>query len=139
MVAARGADESTAWRQPVDLVVLCDKATSELPELFTLGRGAPCWSDQASLARDLLGDDPVTIIVALKAAVRAGATPIDLGQSLAYAAALRVARFGNANEHSDWETAHHVFTYANAVHQMLRRIGTAHTDAQVATVRARRC
>jgi hypothetical protein len=35
-----------------------------------------------------------------------------------------VARFGNANEHADWETAHHVFTYANAVDQMLKRIGT---------------
>jgi hypothetical protein len=35
--------------------------------------------------------------------------------------ALRVARFGNANEHSDWETAHHVFTYANALHAMLGR------------------
>ncbi|MGC2078725.1 MAG: Rieske (2Fe-2S) protein [Xanthobacteraceae bacterium] len=135
MVAARGADESTAWRQPVDLIALCDKADSELPELFAVGRGAACWSDHAALARDLLRDDPVTIIDALKAAIRAGAAPVDLGQALAYAAALRVARFGNANEHSDWETAHHVFTYANAVHQMLKRIGTAHTDAEVAAVR----
>ena len=39
-----------------------------------------------------------------------------------------MARFGNANEHADWETAHHVFTYANAVHQMLKRIGTANAD-----------
>jgi nitrite reductase/ring-hydroxylating ferredoxin subunit len=135
MVAARGADESTAWRQPVDLVALCDKAASQLAELFALGRGAPCWSDHAALARDLLGDDPVTIIDALKAAIRAGAAPVDLGRSLAYAGALRMARFGNANEHSDWETAHHVFTYANAIHQMLKRIGTAHTDAQVADAR----
>src|SRR5262249_53186107 len=43
----------------------------------------------------------------------------------AYAAALRVAHFGTANEHSDWETAHHVFTYANAAHQMVKRIGDA--------------
>jgi nitrite reductase/ring-hydroxylating ferredoxin subunit len=136
MVASRGADESTAWRQPVDLVALCDKVASELPELFAVGRGAPCWSDHAALARDLLGDDPVTIIDALKAAIRAGAAPIDLGRSLAYAAALRVARFGNANEHSDWETAHHVFTYANAVHQMLRRIGTFYADGDVTAVRA---
>ena len=135
MVASRGADESTAWRQPVDLVALCDKVASELPELFAVGRGAPCWSDHAALARDLLGDDPVTIIDALKAAIRAGAAPIDLGRSLAYAAALRVARFGNANEHSDWETAHHVFTYANAVHQMLRRIGTSYADGDVTAVR----
>jgi hypothetical protein len=46
-----------------------------------------------------------------------------------------VARFGNANEHSDWETAHHVFTYANALHQMLKRIGTAHTDEHVTAMR----
>jgi hypothetical protein len=44
-----------------------------------------------------------------------------------------VARFGNANEHSDWETAHHVFTYANAVDQLLKRIGTA--DGDVTAVR----
>ena len=61
---------------------------------------------------------------ALKAAVLAGASPVDLGRSLAYAAALRVARFGSANEHADWETALHVFTYSNAVHQALKRIGT---------------
>ena len=36
-----------------------------------------------------------------------------------------MARFGNANEHADWETAHHVFTHVNALHQMLKRIGTA--------------
>jgi len=136
MVAARGADESTAWRQPVDLIALCDKAARQLPELFAVGRGAHCWSDHAALARELLGDDPVTIIDALKAAIRAGAGPSDLGRSLAYGAALRVARFGNANEHTDWETAHHVFTYANALHQMLKRIGTAHTDGHVTAVRA---
>ena len=69
---------------------------------------------------------------AIKAAVRAGAAPADLGRSLAYAAALRVARFGNANEHADWETAHHVFTYANALHQMLGRIGIADIDGYFA-------
>jgi nitrite reductase/ring-hydroxylating ferredoxin subunit len=136
MVTARGADESTAWRQPVDLVALCDRAVAQLPELFAVGHGASCWSNHAALAGELLVDDPVTIIDALEAAIRAGAAPSDLGQSLAYGSALRVARFGNANEHGDWETAHHVFTYANAVHQMLKRIGTAHTDGHVTAVRA---
>jgi hypothetical protein len=135
MVAARGAEESTAWRQPVDLVALCEEAASQLPELFASGRGANGWSDHAALARELLGDDPARIVDSLKAAIRAGAAPADLGRSLAYSAALRVARFGNANEHADWETAHHVFTYANAVHQMLKRIGTADNDTHVAAVR----
>ena len=136
MVAARGAEESTAWRQPVDLVALCDEATSQLPELFATDGGAHGWLDHAALARELLGDDPAGIVDALKAAIRAGAAPADLGRSLAYAAALRVARFGNANEHADWETAHHVFTYANAVHQMLKRIETAKINGYVTSVRS---
>jgi hypothetical protein len=135
MVAARGAEESTAWRQPVDLIALCEQAGSELPQLFAAGSGARDWSEHAALVRVLLGDDPVRIVDALKAAIRASATPIDLSRSLAYGAALRIARFGNANEHGDWETAHHVFTYANALHQMLKRIGTAHTDEHATAVR----
>jgi hypothetical protein len=93
------------------------------------------WSDHAALARALLGDDPIAIIGALKAAIRAGAVASDLGRSIAYAAALRLARFGTANEHADWETAHHGFTYANAIHQMLKRIGTADRDGHIEAVR----
>ena len=99
-----------------------------MPDLFAASHSARGWSDHAALAQELLGDDPARIVDAIKAAIRAGAAPADLGRSLAYGAALRVARFGNANEHADWETAHHVFTYANAVYQMLRRIGIATID-----------
>jgi nitrite reductase/ring-hydroxylating ferredoxin subunit len=124
MAAARGAEESTAWRQPIDLIALCEQAALELPRLVAGRRNASCWSDHAILSETLLADDPAAIIDALTAAARAGASPADLGRALAYAAALRVARFGTANEHADWETAHHVFTYANAVHQALKRIGS---------------
>ena len=133
MVAARGAEESTAWRQPVDLIALCDQAASDLPQRFAAGVHG--WSDHAALARELLGDDPVKIVDTIKAAICAGAAPTDLSRSLAYAAALRVARFGNANEHGDWETAHHVFTYANAVDQILKRIRTTDTNGQVGATR----
>ena len=136
MVAARGADESTAWRQPADLIALCQTTTTEFPVLFAAGRGGERWSEHAALARALLDDDPAAIMDALKAAVRAGAAPSDLGRSLAYAAALRVAHFGNANEHSDWETAHHVFTYANGIHQMIKRIGITDSDCHAEAVRS---
>jgi hypothetical protein len=128
MAAARGAEESTEWRQPVDLVALCDEVAGQMPELFAASHRAYGWSEHAALAGELLGDDPVGITEAIKAAVCAGAAPADLGRALAYGAALRVARFGNANEHADWETAHHVFTYANALCQMLGRIGIATID-----------
>ena len=135
MVAARGAEESTEWRQPADLVALCDEAAGQLLELFAADRRASGWPHHAALAGELLGDDPVAIVDAIKTSVRQGAVPTDLGRSLTYGAALRVARFGNANEHADWETAHHVFTYANALCQMLGPIGTA-TINHLAAARA---
>ena len=131
MAAARGAEERTARRQPVDLIALCQRASLELPHLFAATDNAGNWSDHVTLSESLLADDPATIIDALTAAARDGASPADLGRALAYAAALRVARFGTANEHSDWETAHHVFTYANAVHQALKRIGSEAADPGV--------
>jgi nitrite reductase/ring-hydroxylating ferredoxin subunit len=136
MAAARGAEERTAWRQPVDLIALCQEAALGFPRLFA-ARSASRWSDHAILSESLLDDDPVAIVNALTSAARDRASPADLGQALAYAAALRVARFGTANEHSDWETAHHVFTYANAVHQALKRIGSnaAHSSEPVEAVR----
>jgi nitrite reductase/ring-hydroxylating ferredoxin subunit len=124
MVEARGADETSAWRQPVDLIGLLEAASAMLPPLFAERRANGAWDGHAALTDRVLGDDPATILADLREAIRAGASLADLGKVLAYAAALRVARFGTANEHSDWETAHHAFTYANAVHRVLERIGT---------------
>jgi nitrite reductase/ring-hydroxylating ferredoxin subunit len=133
MTSARGAEERTAWRQPVDLIALCQRAALELPGLFSANDRDKDWLDQATLSERLLADDPAAIVNAITAAARDGASMADAGRALAYAAALRVARFGTANEHSDWETAHHVFTYANAVHQALKRIGRG-ADDPAATV-----
>jgi hypothetical protein len=135
MTAGQGAEESTEWRQPVDLIALCDQAADELAELLAQDSGQRTYSDHTALAHALLGDDPARIVDALKSAVREGAAPVGLGQSLAYAAAIRVARFGNSNEHADWETAHHVFTYANALHRMLVRIGATNAGRPVAAAR----
>jgi nitrite reductase/ring-hydroxylating ferredoxin subunit len=123
MVEARGAEESNEWRQPADLIALCRQAAADLPAHVAAGRDRGPWSRHAELANALLVDDASAIIAALQAAASDGASFDDLGRALAYAAALRVARFGTANEHGDWETAHHVFTYCNAVHQALKRIG----------------
>lgn len=136
LVSAQGAEEATAWRHPIDLVSLCEEATQELRGVSAGVDGGAAWSEHVVLAAALLGADATLILEALKAAVRAGASPVDLSRSLAYAAALRVAQFGTANEHSDWETAHHVFTYSNAVHQVLKRIaagGALPNDAAEAT------
>jgi len=123
MISARGSEESNAWRQPIDLVPLCEATFAELPELLVDGRAKRgSWRGDEVLAPLLLGDDPTAIMAALKSAIRDGATATDLSRAIAYAAARRVALFGTSNEHSDWDTALHCFTYSNAVHQLLTRI-----------------
>lgn len=54
-------------------------------------------------------------------AIVAGASPEQLGRALAYAAALRIVRFHPQNDFADWDTVHHAFTTANALHQALIR------------------
>ena len=72
MVAARGAEESTAWRQPVDPVALCDAAAGEMSKVFAARQGVRAWSNHSALARELLGDEPAKIVDALKAAIPRG-------------------------------------------------------------------
>ena len=69
----------------------------------------------------LLGEDPAAIAAALIAALRAGTAAEDLAATVVYAAARRIAAFPETNEFTDWDTALHTFTFANAVHQGLRR------------------
>jgi nitrite reductase/ring-hydroxylating ferredoxin subunit len=123
LVEARGADETNAWRHPIDLVPLMAQAFDELPQALALGRSQHGrFADHAGLAEALLVEDPAALSTALLGALEQGALPHDLGRALAYAAALRIARFGTANEFSDWGTALHGFTYANALHQLLMRV-----------------
>lgn len=123
LTSARGAEERNAWRHPVDLIALCADAANEGPVAIAAGldrRGT--WRGIPALLDTLLGDNAQDAIHALMAAAREGAALSELGAALAYAAALRIARFGSANEHSDWESAHHAFTHANALHRMLIRL-----------------
>ncbi|HAZ44955.1 MAG TPA: nitrite reductase [Cyanobacteria bacterium UBA11371] len=116
-------EESNSWRYPVDLVEILDGAFEQLPKALELGQShRGNWSDFEQLIPILLGDDAVAIADALLTALKAGCTEEQLAGAVTYAAALRVARFHTNNDHSDWNTAHHPFTFANAVHQGLRRI-----------------
>ncbi|WP_265108493.1 Rieske (2Fe-2S) protein [Halosolutus halophilus] len=131
LVTATRSDEQSSWRQPIDLVALLEDVyggdvteTSGLAELAAEG-GAEgdrdAWTPPVDLQETLLGDDPGAIVDALADAIRSGATTEALAAEVAHAAATRVAQFGTANEFSDWNTVHHTFTYANAVHGFARR------------------
>jgi hypothetical protein len=69
----------------------------------------------------LHSDDPEAVFDALEGAIRDGATVEQLASAVAFAAGTRVAQFATSNEFNDWNTVHHTFTYANAVHRLSRR------------------
>ena len=135
MVAARGAEEATAWRQPVDLVALCAEAASQcrncsLPAAVrTAGRTTRCSRESCSVIMR-----PASLT---RSRWRSAQAPLLLTLAdhsfMARRSGWRVSAMPTNT--ADWETAHHVFTYANAVHQMLTRIGTVNTDGYVTGVR----
>ncbi len=123
IVMARGGEESDAWRNPIDLIKLQEAAFERLPNLLAAAPDARLAkpNELESLAEALLVEEPLEVIGALEGAFSTGLAASEIGRALAYAAALRVARFGTANEFSDWDSAHHVFTFCNGVQQMLIR------------------
>jgi len=116
---ASRAEESSSWRQPIDVAGVLFEAHEELPELAADADGN--WTEPDDLVDTLLDDDPNAIVDALLDQVEAGATAEQLARVVTYAAARRVAQFGTSNEFRDWNTVHHTFTYANAVHGAGRR------------------
>jgi hypothetical protein len=115
-------EESNSWRNPVDLIRILERAFEVLPQALERGRSRRgTWAPTPECGSILLGDDPQAIADALLSALNQGASEEQLAACVSYAAGLRIARFHTANEFGDWDTALHTFTFANAVHQGLRR------------------
>jgi nitrite reductase/ring-hydroxylating ferredoxin subunit len=125
-VGARRMEESNSWRNPVDLIEILEAAFEQLPNALENGRDRRGrWEGREELATVLLGEDGGVIAGALLEALREGATEEELAGAVAYAAALRIARFPITNEFGDWDTSLHTFTFSNAVQQGLRRAPTS--------------
>ena len=122
LAGAERMEEANAWRNPVDLVALLEVAFEQLPEALAAGasqRGS--WDGRDTLVEVTLDGEPASILDALLAALRDGATEVEIASAVSFAAAMRIARFPTSNEFGDWDTALHTFTFANAVEQGLRR------------------
>jgi nitrite reductase/ring-hydroxylating ferredoxin subunit len=109
-------EEANEWRNPVDLVALLEDAFERLPE-----PGDGSWEGRDELVETVLSGEADEILETLLAALRAGASAVQLASAVTFAAAMRIARFPTTNEFGDWDTALHTFTFANAVEQGLRR------------------
>ncbi len=119
---ARRDEELAAWRHPHDLVSLIRRLDGRLPSLLEKGserRGE--FEAVGELGWRMLGEDPEDMVDGICQALEDGATPEQLGRAVVYAAALRIVRFHTQNDFGDWDTVHHAFTSANALHSALSR------------------
>lgn len=121
LVAAQRSEERSSWRQPVDLVTLLDTEFDDLP--LAIGETKD-WAASSAFVETLLDDDPDAIVAILTDAINAGVHPEPLAAAVTRAAAQRIAQFSTANEFNDWNTVHHTYSYANAVHELTRRTQT---------------
>jgi nitrite reductase/ring-hydroxylating ferredoxin subunit len=121
LAGAERMEEANAWRNPIDLVALLDEAFALLPDALSAGAQVDGWSGRDPLVEHVLGEDPAASVEALLAALREGASEVELAAAVSFAAVMRIGRFPTSNEFGDWDTALHTFTFANAVEQGLRR------------------
>jgi nitrite reductase/ring-hydroxylating ferredoxin subunit len=119
--AATRHEELSEWRHPHDLAALAEQTVLGV-DLDAAG----ALDDAAvgDLAWQLLDDDPHAVVAALVVAADAGASAEQLARAVAFAAALRIVRFHTQNDIRDWDSVHHGFTTANAVHQACVRSPT---------------
>jgi nitrite reductase/ring-hydroxylating ferredoxin subunit len=120
---ARGAEEDAHWHHPHELIEPLRQAEAELPEILEAG-GSRLHADAGDLSSVLLGEDPFAVINVVRERLRAGVAPAELSKDIAYAAAVRLARFSENNEVADWFNPRHTFIFANAVHQAVKRSPT---------------
>ena len=122
---AERMEESNSWRYPLDLVAILESAFETLESVLSTGKNKRgTWNNEEQLLSVLLGDNPAAIANSLLQALADGCTEIQLAGVVVHAAALRLAQFHTNNDFRDWDTAHHSFTFANAVHQGLTRVSS---------------
>src|SRR5215217_5092660 len=116
-------EERSSWRDPLDIIALLNDRFDKLPAVLEKGKQSPTiWKGSQAMVEILLGDNPHAIANVLIESLEDGATGEELAAIVAYSAALRIAHFPISNEYSDWDTALHTFTFANAVQQAIRRL-----------------
>ena len=121
--AASRSEEFGEWRHPHDHAALAQRTIDALDAALDDGP-RPARRVRRASARSAGSSSttiPRVVAAALLDALRAGADEEQVGRAIAYAAALRIARFHVQNDHGDWDTVHHAFTAANGLHQALQR------------------
>ena len=123
---ARGGEEQSLWRTPVDLIEIIRSVEAELPTLLSAkgNNGATLDPDLEGI---LWGDNPAAIVESIKGEIARGVNVLAIAQQICYTAAMRLARFPESNDIADWFDPVHTFNFSNGVYQSLKRSVTPDT------------
>ena len=115
-------EERNSWRSPIDLVRIWNalsRTARRARKRQGIAPGRPDELDSGSQSFSATIPQPSPLRPA--PSIREGCVRPISQAVVVYAAALRLAHFPTSNELGDWDTAHHGFTFANAVHRRAAR------------------
>lgn len=122
MADSQGKEEDASWHHPIEIIGPLREIEARLPDLFNRNSTARSVKVvEERLFESILGEDPLACLSALQGALEQGCAPIELARLVAYAAAMRMARFSRNNEPGDWFGPQHTFITANAVYRTVAR------------------
>ncbi len=117
---ARGGEEQSSWRSPVDLIEIIRSVEAELPSILS-NRGRSEAPLNPNLEGILWGNNPATITESIASEIARGVNVLAIAKQVCYTAAMRLVRFPESNDIADWFNPVHTFNFSNAVYQSLKR------------------
>jgi nitrite reductase/ring-hydroxylating ferredoxin subunit len=119
--AAERSEEFGSWRHPDDLATLVTETNERLAAIKVTPAVHLGDKHVSDLAQRILSDEPRDIADAIVEARQKGLSGEQMARALAFAAARRITRFHVQNDHGDWNSVHHAFTAASALHHSMVR------------------
>ena len=106
-------EETSRW---ADSVPVLEEVFTRLDSIWEDNQKNQAPLDISAFAQVMLGDDFAPIVAEVEKKLRAGVQPTDICRAMAYAGAVRTARFHLKNE-GDWHDVANIYSYAHALYR----------------------
>lgn len=106
-------EETSRW---ADSVPVLEDVFTRLDSIWEENQKNQASLDISAFAQFMLGDEFPPIVAEVEKQLRAGVKPADLCRAMAYAGAVRTARFHLKNE-GDWHDVANIYSYAHALYR----------------------
>ena len=113
-------EETSRW---ADSVPVLEEVFCGLDEIWEANQKNRAQLNISAFAQTMLGEDFEPIVANIEAELRSGVQPTDLCRAMAYAGAVRIARFHLKNE-GDWHDVANIYSYSHALYCAFQYAGS---------------